>query len=251
LSKQAVAYRQISLLLRRPPGREAYPGDVFYIHSRLLERAARVNEEYVENFTKGKVKGKTGSLTALPVIETAAGDVSAFVPTNVISITDGQIFLESDLFNAGIRPAINAGISVSRVGGAAQTKVIKKLGGGVRLALAQYRELAAFAQFASDLDEATRKQLDRGRMFTELMKQAQYSPLSVSKMAVTLYAANNGYFDDVPVEKILTCESDLHGFIASKHKKVMESIEKNLDLSEKDEKDLVKAIEDFKSSSKY
>src|SRR6056300_1699161 len=251
LSKHAVAYRQISLLLKRPPGREAFPGDIFYLHSRLLERAARVNEKYVEDFTKGKVKGKTGSLTALPVIETAAGDVSAFVPTNVISITDGQIFLESDLFNAGIRPAINAGISVSRVGGAAQTKVIKKLGGGVRLALAQYRELAAFAQFASDLDEATRKQLDRGRMFTELMKQAQYSPLSVSKMAVTLYAANNGYFDDVPVEKILTCESDLHGFIASKHKKVMESIEKNLDLSEKDEKDLVKAIEDFKSSSKY
>ena len=206
LSKQAVAYRQISLLLRRPPGREAYPGDVFYIHSRLLERAARVNEKYVEDFTKGKVKGKTGSLTALPVIETAAGDVSAFVPTNVISITDGQIFLESDLFNAGIRPAINAGISVSRVGGAAQTKVIKKLGGGVRLALAQYRELAAFAQFASDLDEATRKQLDRGRMFTELMKQAQYSPLSVSKMAVTVYAANNGYFDDVPVDKILTSD---------------------------------------------
>ncbi len=251
LSKQAVAYRQISLLLRRPPGREAYPGDVFYIHSRLLERAARVNEKYVEDFTKGKVKGKTGSLTALPVIETAAGDVSAFVPTNVISITDGQIFLESDLFNAGIRPAINAGISVSRVGGAAQTKVIKKLGGGVRLALAQYRELAAFAQFASDLDEATRKQLDRGRMFTELMKQAQYSPLSVSKMAITLYAANNGYFDDVPVDKILNCESDLHGFIGSKHKKVMESIEKSLELSEKDEKDLIKAIEDFKSSSKY
>ena len=251
LSKQAVAYRQISLLLRRPPGREAYPGDVFYIHSRLLERAARVNEKYVEDFTKGKVKGKTGSLTALPVIETAAGDVSAFVPTNVISITDGQIFLESDLFNAGIRPAINAGISVSRVGGAAQTKVIKKLGGGVRLVLAQYRELAAFAQFASDLDEATRKQLDRGRMFTELMKQAQYSPLSVSKMAITLYAANNGYFDDVPVDKILNCESDLHGFIGSKHKKVMESIEKSLELSEKDEKDLVKAIEDFKSSSKY
>ena len=251
LSKQAVAYRQISLLLSRPPGREAYPGDVFYIHSRLLERAARVNEEYVENFTKGKVKGKTGSLTALPVIETAAGDVSAFVPTNVISITDGQIFLESGLFNAGIRPAINAGISVSRVGGAAQTKAIKKLGGGVRLALAQYRELAAFAQFASDLDEATRKQLDRGKMFTELMKQAQYSPLSVSKMAVTLYAANNGYFDDIPVEKILACEADLHGFISSKHKKVMEGIEKNLDLSESNEKDLVKAIEDFKASSKY
>ena len=204
LSKQAVAYRQISLLLRRPPGREAYPGDVFYLHSRLLERAARVNEAYVEKFTNGEVKGKTGSLTALPVIETAAGDVSAFVPTNVISITDGQIFLESDLFNAGIRPAINAGISVSRVGGAAQTKVIKKLGGGVRLALAQYRELAAFAQFASDLDEATRKQLDRGRMFTELMKQAQYAPLTVSNMAVTLLTANNGYFDDVPTEKVLS-----------------------------------------------
>src|SRR5210317_1112522 len=251
LSKQAVAYRQISLLLRRPPGREAYPGDVFYLHSRLLERAARVNEKYVEDFTKGKVKGKTGSLTALPVIETAAGDVSAFVPTNVISITDGQIFLESDLFNAGIRPAINAGISVSRVGGAAQTKVIKKLGGGVRLALAQYRELAAFAQFASDLDEATRNQIERGQRVTELMKQKQYSPMSVADMAVSLFAVDRGFCDGVDIEKILTCESDLHGFIASKHKKVMESIEKNLDLSEKDEKDLVKAIEDFKSSSKY
>src|SRR5210317_69599 len=251
LSKQAVAYRQISLLLRRPPGREAYPGDVFYIHSRLLERAARVNADYVEKATNGKVKGKTGSLTALPIIETQAGDVSAFVPTNVISITDGQIFLESDLFNSGIRPAINPGISVSRVGGAAQTKVIKKLGGGVRLALAQYRELASFAQFASDLDEATKAQLEHGKRVTELLKQKQYSPLSVSKMAITLYAANNGYFDDVPVDKILNCESDLHGFIGSKHKKVMESIEKSLELSEKDEKDLVKAIEDFKSSSKY
>src|SRR6056300_98659 len=210
LSKQAVAYRQISLLLRRPPGREAYPGDVFYIHSRLLERAARVNEKYVEDFTKGKVKGKTGSLTALPVIETAAGDVSAFVPTNVISITDGQIFLESDLFNAGIRPAINAGISVSRVGGAAQTKVIKKLGGGVRLALAQYRELAAFAQFASDLDEATRKQLDRGQRVTELMKQKQYSPLSVAEMAVSLFAADQGYIDDVDNEKVVDFEAALH-----------------------------------------
>ena len=197
LSKQAVAYRQVSLLLRRPPGREAYPGDVFYLHSRLLERAARVNEEYVEKFTKGAVKGKTGSLTALPIIETQAGDVSAFVPTNVISITDGQIFLETDLFNAGIRPAINAGISVSRVGGAAQTDIIKKLGGGVRLALAQYRELAAFAQFASDLDEATRRQLDRGRMVTELMKQPQYQPLQVWEMALTLFGANNGYFDDI------------------------------------------------------
>ena len=190
LTKQAWAYRQVSLLLRRPPGREAYPGDVFYLHSRLLERAARVNEEYVEKFTKGAVKGKTGSLTALPIIETQAGDVTAFVPTNVISITDGQIFLETDLFNAGIRPAINAGISVSRVGGDAQTKVIKKLGGGVRLALAQYRELAAFAQFASDLDEATRKQLDRGRMVTELMKQPQYSPLQVAEQALTLFAVN-------------------------------------------------------------
>ena len=209
LTKQAWAYRQMSLLLRRPPGREAYPGDVFYLHSRLLERAARVNEEYVEKFTKGAVKGKTGSLTALPIIETQAGDVTAFVPTNVISITDGQIFLETDLFNAGIRPAINAGISVSRVGGAAQTKVIKKLGGGVRLALAQYRELAAFAQFASDLDEATRKQLDRGRLVTELMKQPQYQPLPVAEMALTLFAVNKGYFDDVPVEKALAFEAAL------------------------------------------
>src|SRR6516162_7533116 len=211
LTKQAWAYRQISLLLRRPPGREAYPGDVFYLHSRLLERAARVNAEYVEKFTKGKVKGKTGSLTALPIIETQAGDVTAFVPTNVISITDGQIFLETDLFNAGIRPAINAGISVSRVGGAAQTKVIKKrdTGGGVRLALAQYRELAAFAQFASDLDEATRKQLERGRMVTELMKQPQYSPLQVWEMALTLFAVNNGYFDDVDLKKALAAERSM------------------------------------------
>ena len=251
LTKQAIAYRQISLLLRRPPGREAYPGDVFYIHSRLLERAARVNAKYVDKFTKGKVKGKTGSLTALPVIETAAGDVSAFVPTNVISNTDGQIFLESDLFNAGIRPAINAGISVSRVGGAAQTKVIKKLGGGVRLALAQYRELAAFAQFASDLDEATRKQLDRGRMFTELMKQAQYAPHTVSNMAVTLLTANNGYFDDVPTEKVLAFEGALHGFMSSKYKKVMDDIESSLELSEDNEKKVVKAIEDFKATSTY
>src|SRR5436190_23196855 len=210
LSKQAVAYRQISLLLRRPPGREAYPGDVFYLHSRLLERAARVSEDYVEHFTKGAVKGKTGSLTALPVIETQAGDVTAFVPTNVISITDGQIFLETDLFNAGIRPAINAGISVSRVGGAAQTKIMKKLGGGVRLSLAQFRELAAFAQFASDLDEATRKQLDRGRVVTELMKQPQYQPLQVNEMAVTLFGVNSGHYDDVPIGKALALESALH-----------------------------------------
>ena len=226
LTKQAWAYRQVSLLLRRPPGREAYPGDVFYLHSRLLERAARVNEEYVEKFTKGAVKGKTGSLTALPIIETQAGDVTAFVPTNVISITDGQIFLETDLFNAGIRPAINAGISVSRVGGAAQTKVIKKLGGGVRLALAQYRELAAFAQFASDLDEATRKQLERGRVVTELMKQPQYAPLSVAEMALTLFAVNNGYFDDVPVDKALAFEAALRQFMKSKYAAIMDKIEK-------------------------
>ena len=251
LTKQAIAYRQISLLLRRPPGREAYPGDVFYLHSRLLERAARVNEEYVEKFTNGEVKGKTGSLTALPIIETQAGDVSAFVPTNVISITDGQIFLETDLFNAGIRPAINAGISVSRVGGAAQTKVVKKLGGGVRLALAQYRELAAFAQFASDLDEATRKQLERGRLVTELMKQAQYLPLSVSEMAISLQAANTGYLDDVPVNKVLAFESALHAFIKSKYKALVGRIEKTLDLSKDDDAELTSAIEDFKANSAY
>ena len=210
LTKQAWAYRQVSLLLRRPPGREAYPGDVFYLHSRLLERAARVNEEYVENFTKGEVKGKTGSLTALPIIETQAGDVSAFVPTNVISITDGQIFLETDLFNAGIRPAVNPGISVSRVGGAAQTGLIKKLAGGSRIALAQYRELAAFAQFASDLEESTRKQLDHGRLVTELMKQAQYAPLQVWQQALTLFAADNHYYEDIPVEKVLAADKAMH-----------------------------------------
>ena len=251
LTKQAWAYRQISLLLRRPPGREAYPGDVFYLHSRLLERAARVNEAYVEKFTKGAVKGKTGSLTALPVIETAAGDVSAFVPTNVISITDGQIFLETDLFNAGIRPAINAGISVSRVGGAAQTKVIKKLGGGVRLALAQYRELAAFAQFASDLDEATRKQLERGRLVMELMKQPQYSPLSVAEMAVTLFAINKGSFDDVAVNKVLAFESALHAYIKSQNKTLMDAIESTKDLSADNEKILLAAIETFKTTAVY
>src|SRR6188472_1724138 len=231
LSKQAVAYRQVSLLLRRPPGREAYPGDVFYLHSRLLERAARVNADYVEAFTKGEVKGKTGSLTALPVIETQAGDVSAFVPTNVISITDGQIFLETDLFNAGIRPAINAGISVSRVGGAAQTKVIKKLGGGVRLALAQYRELAAFAQFASDLDETTRKQLERGRMVTELMKQPQYEPLQVWEMALTLFAVNGGYFDDIDVKKALAAERSMRDHVKSKYPIIVKSMEEKKDLA--------------------
>src|SRR5687767_10689368 len=215
LTKQAWAYRQISLLLRRPPGREAYPGDVFYLHSRLLERAARVNEDYVEKFTNGAVKGKTGSLTALPVIETQAGDVSAFVPTNVISITDGQIFLETDLFNAGIRPAVNAGISVSRVGGAAQTKIIKKLSGGIRISLAQYRELAAFAQFASDLDEATRKQLERGQRVTELMKQKQYQPMSIANQALSIYAVNEGYLDDVPLNKILPFEAGLHAHMTN------------------------------------
>jgi len=251
LTKQAWAYRQISLLLRRPPGREAYPGDVFYLHSRLLERAARVNGEYVEKFTKGQVKGKTGSLTALPIIETQAGDVTAFVPTNVISITDGQIFLETDLFNAGIRPAINAGISVSRVGGAAQTKVIKKLGGGVRLALAQYRELAAFAQFASDLDEATRKQLDRGRMVTELMKQPQFQPLSVADQALTLFAVNRGYYDDVPVDKALSFESALRAHVKSKFGELYGKVESNKDLDAEGEKALAAAIEDFKKNGTW
>src|SRR5579859_5649625 len=253
LTKQAWAYRQISLLLRRPPGREAYPGDVFYLHSRLLERAARVSEEYVEKFTQGAVKGKTGSLTALPVIETQAGDVSAFVPTNVISITDGQIFLETDLFNAGIRPAINAGVSVSRVGGAAQTKVVKKrdTGGGVRLALAQYRELAAFAQFASDLDESTRKQLERGRMVTELMKQPQYSPLQVWEMALTLFAVNNGYFDTIEVKKALGAEKSMRDYIKTKYASLVKNMEEKKDLSADDEKALKAAIEDWKKNGSF
>ncbi|HSN39669.1 MAG TPA: F0F1 ATP synthase subunit alpha [Burkholderiales bacterium] len=251
LTKQAWAYRQVSLLLRRPPGREAYPGDVFYLHSRLLERAARVNEEYVEKFTKGAVKGKTGSLTALPIIETQAGDVTAFVPTNVISITDGQIFLESDLFNAGIRPAINAGISVSRVGGAAQTKVIKKLGGGVRLALAQYRELAAFAQFASDLDETTRKQLERGRLVTELMKQPQYEPLQVWEMALTLFAVNNSYLDDIDVKRVLSAERSMRDYIKDKHGDLVKRIEDTKDLVKEDEEKLHQAMKDWKQSGAF
>ena len=248
LSKQAVAYREVSLILRRPSGREAYPGDVFYLHSRLLERAARVNADYVEKYTKGEVKGKTGSLTALPIIETQAGDVSAFVPTNVISITDGQIFLETDLFNAGIRPAINAGISVSRVGGAAQTKLIKKLGGGVRLALAQYRELAAFAQFASDLDDATRKQLDRGKLVTELMKQPQYSPMSISEMAVTLFASEKGYFDDVEVKRALECEKAMIAYLKSNCSAVMQKMEQTAALDADSEKALADGIAAFKNS---
>ncbi len=248
LTKQAWAYRQVSLLLRRPPGREAYPGDVFYLHSRLLERAARVNAGFVEHATGGAVKGKTGSLTALPIIETQAGDVSAFVPTNVISITDGQIFLETDLFNAGIRPAINAGLSVSRVGGAAQTKVIKKLGGGVRLALAQYRELAAFSQFASDLDEATRKQLERGARVTELMKQKQYAPMSVGNMAVSLFAVNEGYLDDVDTKKVVDFEAAMQNFMKMERAGLIDKINASGDYNDEIQKALHEAIKTFKAS---
>ena len=251
LSKQAVAYRQISLLLRRPPGREAYPGDVFYLHSRLLERAARINADEVEKRTNGEVKGKTGSLTALPIIETQAGDVSAFVPTNVISITDGQIFLETDLFNSGIRPAINAGISVSRVGGSAQTKVIKKLGGGIRLALAQYRELAAFSQFASDLDEATRKQLQHGEVVTELMKQKQFSTMSIAEMALTLWAINKGSYEDVPVSKALAFEADFLGYVRTQHADVLDQINQQGVMSDENEQVLTEAINTFKASRNY
>jgi len=248
LTKQAWAYRQVSLLLRRPPGREAYPGDVFYLHSRLLERSSRINAAEVEKRTNGEVKGQTGSLTALPIIETQAGDVSAFVPTNVISITDGQIFLESDLFNAGIRPAINAGVSVSRVGGAAQTKVISKLGGGVRLALAQYRELAAFAQFASDLDEQTRKQLERGTRVVELMKQGQYAPLSIGEMALSLYAINEGYLDDVEANKVVAFEASLHAYGRDNHKDLLDKIVDTGAFSDEITDGLKQAVESFKAN---
>ena len=251
LTKQAWAYRQVSLLLRRPPGREAYPGDVFYLHSRLLERASRVNADYVETFTNGEVKGKTGSLTALPIIETQDGDVSAFVPTNVISITDGQIFLESDLFNSGIRPAINAGLSVSRVGGAAQTKIIKKLGGGIRLVLAQYRELAAFAQFASDLDDATRAQLELGERVTELMKQAQYSPLSVAEMAFSLFAANEGFLNDVDVKQIVAYESAMIANMKSNHADLVAQINESGDYNDDIAAAMKSALEDFKAKGVY
>ncbi len=247
LTKQAWAYRQVSLLLRRPPGREAYPGDVFYLHSRLLERASRVNAKYVERVTEGRVKGKTGSLTALPIIETQAGDVSAFVPTNVISITDGQIFLETDLFNSGTRPAINAGLSVSRVGGSAQTKIIQKLGGGIRLALAQYRELASFAQFASDLDEQTRKQLEHGQRVTELMKQKQYSPLSVAEMAFSLFSANEGFLDDVGVDKVVAFEAALHDFVNSKFSALLDKINESGAYDDEIKAGLAKALKEFKS----
>ena len=251
LTKQAWAYRQISLLLRRPPGREAYPGDVFYLHSRLLERAARVSADYVEKITNGEVKGKTGSLTALPIIETQAGDVSAFVPTNVISITDGQIFLETDLFNAGIRPAMNPGISVSRVGGAAQTKIIKKLGGGIRIALAQYRELAAFAAFAADLDDATRAQLEHGQRVTELMKQKQYSPLSVAEMAVSLYAANEGYLKDIELNKVLDFEASLLSYMNSENAELMDKINNSGDYNDDIEAQFKVALEQFKATQSW
>jgi len=251
LTKQAWAYRQISLLLRRPPGREAYPGDVFYLHSRLLERAARVNAEYVENFTEGRVKGQTGSLTALPIIETQAGDVSAFVPTNVISITDGQIFLETNLFNSGIRPAMNAGLSVSRVGGAAQTNIIKKLGGGIRLALAQYRELAAFAQFASDLDEATRSQLEHGQRVTELMKQKQYSPLSVAEMGIVLFAANEGFLKEIELDKIADFESALLSYMNSEYSDLMNNINETGDYNEEIQSGFKGAMEKFISTQSW
>ncbi len=251
LTKQAWAYRQVSLLLRRPPGREAYPGDVFYIHSRLLERASRVNVDYVEKFTKGEVKGKTGSLTAFPIIETQGGDVSAFVPTNVISITDGQIFLESDLFNAGIRPAINAGLSVSRVGGAAQTKIIKKLGGGVRLDLAQYRELAAFAQFASDLDETTRKQIERGQRVTELMKQKQYSPLSIAEMAFSLFAANEGFLDDVDANKVVDFEAAMHSYIGSNAAGLVKELNDTANYNSDIAASMSATLEKFKANSTW
>ncbi|MXX17739.1 MAG: F0F1 ATP synthase subunit alpha [Gammaproteobacteria bacterium] len=251
LTKQAWAYRQISLLLRRPPGREAYPGDVFYLHSRLLERAARINAEEVARQTDGEVKDRTGSLTALPIIETQAGDVSAFVPTNVISITDGQIFLESDLFNAGIRPAINAGLSVSRVGGAAQTGIIKKLGGGIRLALAQYRELAAFSQFASDLDEATRRQLERGQRVMELMKQPQYHPMSVAEMALSLYAVNEGYFDDVEVIRVVDCEAAMQAYVKSNHGEMLDGINADPEYNDEAVEKLRAAVEDFKQNGSW
>ena len=251
LTKQAWAYRQISLLLRRPPGREAYPGDVFYLHSRLLERAARVSEDYVEKFTDGKVKGKTGSLTALPVIETQAGDVSAFVPTNVISITDGQIFLETDMFNSGIRPAMNAGISVSRVGGSAQTKVIKKLSGGIRTALAQYRELAAFSQFASDLDDATKAQLDHGERVTELMKQKQYSPMNIAEMGLVLYCANEGHLKDVEVNKVLDFEASLLSFANAEYADVMKQINDTGNWNDELEGKFKELVEKFKATQTW
>ncbi len=251
LTKQAWAYRQVSLILRRPPGREAYPGDVFYLHSRLLERASRVSEQYVEEFTKGEVKGRTGSLTALPIIETQEGDVSAFVPTNVISITDGQIFLETGLFNAGQRPAVNAGLSVSRVGGAAQTKAMKRVGGGLRLDLAQYRELAAFAQFASDLDEATRKQIERGKRATEILKQDENQPMTVAQMTASLYALNNGHLDDVPADKVRDFEKAFQAHLKSNFADLLAGLDAKPELTDEAVEGLEKAIADFKANGTY
>lgn len=251
LTKQAWAYRQISLLLRRPPGREAYPGDIFYLHSRLLERAARVNAKFVEKATNGSVKNRTGSLTALPIIETQAGDVSAFVPTNVISITDGQIFLETDLFNSGIRPAINTGLSVSRVGGAAQTKIIRKLAGGMRLAAAQYRELAAFSQFMSDLDEVTRKQLERGQRVTEIFKQKQYCPLSVAEIAVSLFAVDRGLLDDVELKKIVSFETELHAYMRANYAELLNKINETCDYNDEIAQELQAAITKFKETQTW
>lgn len=251
LSKHAVAYRQISLLLRRPPGREAFPGDVFYLHSRLLERASRVNAEYLEKLSGGKIVGKTGSLTALPIIETQAGDVSAFIPTNVISITDGQIFLTTSLFNSGVRPAVDPGISVSRVGGAAQTKIIKKLSGGIRTALAQYRELAAFAQFSSDLDEATRKQLDHGQKVTELMKQNQYKPLTVAEQALVIFAAERGFLEDVELSKVLPFEKAILEFAHTKYESLLKDIDAKPDYSDEIVNKLTELVKDFKSTQTY
>lgn len=251
LTKQAWAYRQISLLLRRPPGREAYPGDIFYLHSRLLERAARINAAEVEKLTNGEVKGQTGSLTALPIIETQAGDVSAFVPTNVISITDGQIFLDVDLFNSGVRPAINSGLSVSRVGGAAQTKIMKKLGGGTRLALAQFRELEAFSQFASDLDDVTRKQLERGQRITELMKQKQYAPFSVAEMGLSLFAIEKGYLDDVPVVEVTAFEAALQSYMHGSYAPLMHKINEAGGYDDAIESQLKAAVEEFKRTGSW
>ena len=249
MSKQAVAYREVSLLLRRPPGREAYPGDVFYLHSRLLERSSRINENEVERLTG--VKGKTGSLTALPIIETQAGDVSAFVPTNVISITDGQIFMETDLFNSGIRPAVDPGLSVSRVGGAAQTNIIKKLGGGIRLALAQYRELAAFSQFASDLDEATRAQLARGERVTELMKQGQYAPMSTAEVALSLFAANEGYFDDVEKDQVVACEAAMQAHVKANFASLIDGVNAAPKLTDEVKAGMHEALKDFKANGSF
>ena len=248
LTKQAWAYRQISLLLRRPPGREAYPGDVFYLHSRLLERASRINADEVAKLTNGEVTGKTGSLTALPIIETQAGDVSAYIPTNVISITDGQVFLSSDLFNSGLRPAINVGISVSRVGGAAQTKAIKKIAGTLKLELAQFDELAAFSQFASDLDAATQAQLQRGKRLREILKQPQFSPLNLAEQVAVVYAGVKGMIDEVPVESVVQFCRELREYLKTNKADFINKVMTEKQLSDDAEAMLKAAINEVKSS---